>query len=242
MTDEKLRQLEYAYGLQRVQIKDPGLNAEIWAFRHTFDATTKLVTVCTVSEPQDYCITVLEPDLGAAVALLRVVLGRKDSPWIPGRVWLNDQPLLQGTAIQGLVVTEGQWSEIIALTEAEAELIARETLSAITITRARKPLAFCDLFRTNAMPEVSDEALSSITVFESKHSSVAPLRKIRAMPYHRFMVLTNEETEEFLADLDNFTRTTALAVIPRLHGSRLFFHGETPGEELTYGHSGWVLG
>lgn len=236
MREDKLRQLEYRFGLQRVEIKDPGINAEVWAFRYRSE-DTQLVSVCTVAEPQDYCITVLEPDLGAAAALLRTVLQREDGPWQPGRVWLNDQPLLTGTSIQGLVVTGGELSQVYPLTEPEALLVAEETLSAITITSARRPLAFCELFRDNAFHSISDAELADIKVFGSTHP--APLRQIKALPYGRFAAFTMEESEDFLADPDNVEATTALALLPRLHGSRLFFRDSQPGELLTYGHNGW---
>lgn len=236
MKDAQLTQLEDRFGLQRVEVKDPGIAAEVWAFRHQLDGA-QLVTVCTVGEPRNLCLTTREADLPAGVALLRAALTRE---WTPGRVWLNDQPLLLGTHIQGLVALAGDWLELIPLTEEEAELVAVETISAITIARGRQPLVFTDLFRSNAFPEVTDADLAAITVFASKDAEVRPLRKIRALALHRFAAFTNEESAQFLADPDKFERKTALELIPRLHGSRLFFAGEKPGKELTYGRDGWV--
>lgn len=232
MTSDKLRELEYRFGLQRVQVANAIPDCEVWAFRHD-----GLVTLCTVGAEQELSCTVQEQDLGAGAALLRVAALRE---WTPGRVWLNDQPLLTGTNIQGLVAIDGEWLEMIPLTEAEAELVAVETVSAIEITRGRQPLVFTDLFRSNAFEEVTDEDLQAITVFTSKHSEEAPLRKIRALMYHRFAAFTNEESAEYLADPDNFEKKTALEILPRLHGSRLFFQGEKIGEELTYGRNGWT--
>lgn len=238
MTREKLRQLEYRYGLQRVQIKDPKVAAEIWAFRYREGERT-LVTVTTVDQPQDFLVTAFEEDLGAAVALLRLVLSRTDGPWVPGRVWLNDVPILEGTAIQGIVTAEGDWSEIVALTEAEAELVARETISAITICRGRNSTAFLDLFRKNAFQNITDEELAQTAVYVSTHARTAPLRKIKALAHHRFAAFTNEETSEYLGNPDNFERATAAEILPRVHGARLFFHGAEPGETLTYTAQGW---
>lgn len=239
MTEAKLRQLEYRYGLQRVEIHDPGMSAEVWAFRHRDASGAQLVTVCTVDQPQDFSITGFEADLGALVALLRTVLNRADGIWLPGRVWLNDQALLLDTKIQGLVVGEGDWAEVFPLTELEANVVARETLSAITIVKSRAPDTLYDLFRENAFPDVTDDQLAEVKVFTSKQADSAPLRRIKALSYHRFAAFTNEEPEGYLEDPDNFEVKTALELLPRLHGSRLFFQGEAPGEQLSFGHKGW---
>lgn len=226
MTSEQLATLEAQLGQEYVQVH----GTDIWAFRHD-----GVVSLCTVGLPQNYRLDVYEPDLVAGVALLNVVLGRTDSPWLPGRVWINDVPFLEGTRIQALVVGQGDWAPVYPLTVPEAELVARETLAAITIMHGRNPRAFCDLFRTNAFPEVSDTQLEAITVATSLLARTAPLRSLHTTEDGTIRALTDEEPVGY----EDFEPHPALELLPRIHGSRLFFHQTRPGETLRYGHQGW---
>lgn len=231
MTREKLRELEYRYGLQRVQVAGAIETAELWAFRHD-----RLVTLCTVGAEQELCCTVFERDLAAGAAIIRTASLRS---WVPGRVWLNDQPYLAGTNIQGIVVGDGDWAEVYPLTEPEAELVAVETISAITITLGRNTTALCDLFRNNAFPHVSDEFLSEEMVITSKLARDKPLRSLQYRKFGKFLALTDEEPAGYVDNPDNFEFFSALELLPRIHGSRLLLAAPRPGEQLRYGHNGW---
>lgn len=233
MTTDKLRQLEYKYGLQRVQVIDPASPAEMWAFRHRVSETS-LVTVCTIGAPQELCCTVFEPDLEAAAALLRVALRRQ---WTPGRVWINGQPLLTGTNIQGLVASPGDWMKIYPLTEVEAEFVAEQSLAAITIAEGRDPLALLDLFRSNTFPQLN--LPTGRVIITSKLARTAPLRSVSVTSYGRYLALTQEEPAGYLDDPDNVELLPVAEVLPRIHGAGLLFVDSRPGESLRYTHQGW---
>ncbi|MEJ6014451.1 hypothetical protein WG936_11450 [Corynebacterium sp. H127] len=238
MSRDKIRQLEQRFGLQSARIAEEFNGVALYAFRHKVQ-DRYVVTVCTVGSEQEYSCTVFEADLPAAVATLRTVFLRTDGPWVPGRVWLNDVPFLAGTRIQGIVVGEGVLAPVFALTEPEAVLVARESIAALTITLGRDPFALCDLDRENALTDISDEELAGIQVITAKLATSAPLRRLEYTTFGKFVALTEEEPAGYADDPDNFEFRSALELLPRVHGSRLFFRAPKPGETLRYSVQGW---
>lgn len=118
--------------------------------------------------PFELVCEVLEEQVGAAAVALRIVVQRAieelEAPWEPGRVWFNDQPILTGTRIRGLVVgpdpdgaeiidedgnPAGDLQRVWLLTEPEAESVSAAGLEPlVTQTWSRFRHLLADVERT----------------------------------------------------------------------------------------------
>ncbi|AKK03586.1 hypothetical protein [Corynebacterium epidermidicanis] len=233
------------FGPEYVHLAETFGPASGLAFRRTV-ATTSVVTAVTSGfQPRELACTMLEADLGAAVAVLHIAAARAEQelqgPWPDGRVWLNDQPILGGTLIQAIVARNHDVDEFYALTENEALVVAENSISALDIALARDPLAFADPLREDHWDRaaLSDEALASVGVLTSKLAHTAPLRCLEFKQFGKFVALTCEEPEDYFDDPDNFEVRQATELLPRLHGARTFFVDPRPGETLQYTALGW---
>lgn len=130
--------------------------------------------------PFEYVCEVREEQVGAASVALRLVVQRSveelEAPWEPGRVWINDQPILARTGIVGLVVgpdpdgphlvdeggsPSGNLHRVWLLTETEAKSVAHVGLEPLVGTAWEKFRGLlADVERTQdaiALQSVSNE-------------------------------------------------------------------------------------
>lgn len=120
--------------------------------------------------PVEVVAEVLEHQAGAAFVVVRTVVERAvqelQSPWEPGRVWINEVPLLNGTRIQALVASESgegpavdvirdeqgapqaQLQTIALLTASEGRAVAMQGPGPLMHARSTQRAALADVERS----------------------------------------------------------------------------------------------
>ncbi|MDU0479208.1 hypothetical protein QVA66_08135 [Staphylococcus chromogenes] len=233
-----MEQLIATFGPEFVEVNATIADARTLAFRRNIGPHPAVTVTSLGLHPREVACTMLEEDLGAAVATLQVAVARPE-PWVPGRVWLNDQPFLGGTLIQALVMRTGTIDEFTALTEEEALVVAENSPSALMIAEARNPLAFADPTRDSYWTAPDLAAIADLPVLTSVLARSAPLRRVEFTEFRRFLATTGEEPADFLANPENIEVRPARELLSKLYGAKTFFIGATPGEAVQYTATGW---
>ncbi|OYN90351.1 hypothetical protein CGZ91_09335 [Parenemella sanctibonifatiensis] len=121
------------------------------------------------AEPIEVVAEVLEDQAAAAAIAVEVVVRRSveelQAPWQPGRVWINQEPLLRGTKIQALVIDPsaadalvddngqrvGTLHTVALLTEDEGKAVALRGVQPLDHARRERRAALADVERGGSL-------------------------------------------------------------------------------------------
>lgn len=220
--------------------------------------------------PVELVCEVRREQIGAAAVALNVVARRAieelEEPWEPGRVWINDGPLLRGTRIAALVMGpsgDGDAVDVMPgtpespvvslqtvtlLTAQEGRAVARGGLAVLDELRRTRRAELLDVERTeDLLPEPAvdrdDDELARTPVIVSKLLRDLPARWVECDEAGEFAAYSREEPDGFFDDPANAEIWSLANLISRNPEVADFARTATAGTFLTLDQSGdWVRG
>lgn len=216
---------------------------------------SRIELVCTVLTEH-----VAAAELGVRIAVRRILgeFGRARAALAPGDAWINTQPYVAGTSIQGIVAIDGAWDgrdttvrdasgrragafqEILLLTATEAKRVAHDGLGPLRRAALEHPGRLYDMLREDLVPPpVMVPDVPCIVTAALHECEVGWMQRDASGAW---LASTGSESPEYLADAANFEQWRLANVVAGTPELRDFALTARPGEYLMREGGGWVRG